>query len=101
MKRLSFLILITLCLSCKGPQLYDGFVSPPKEERPWCYYLAFNGHFDKETIDKDIASMDSIGFGGVLFMDFSGYHEGGEAHLDLPIREKEAGFYSEVQRFEA
>ena len=49
MKRLSFLILITLCLSCKGPQLYDGFVSPPKEERPWCYYLAFNGHFDKKT----------------------------------------------------
>lgn len=89
MKRFPLLSALLLCFSCGSPSLYDGFVSPDKIVRPWCYYIAFNGHFDKETIDMDVARMDSIGFGGVLFTDISGYHDGGEEHLDLPAREKE------------
>lgn len=88
MRRLLTSVGIFMLLACSEKSLYENFQNPPQSSEPWCYYMALNGHFDKSTIDADVARMDSIGFGGVLFTDISGYHDGGEEHLNLPKRTK-------------
>ena len=30
--------------------LWTGFLNPPQESKPWCYYWWINGHVDRETI---------------------------------------------------
>ncbi|MBR4615898.1 MAG: hypothetical protein IKO55_09845, partial [Kiritimatiellae bacterium] len=53
--------------------LWSGFVNPPREARPWCYWWWVNGNVDRATITADLEAMDRIGFGGVLMFDPRGY----------------------------
>ena len=53
--------------------LYDDFVTPPMETRPWCYWYWVNGNVDQETATADLEAMKKMGFGGLLLLDPRGY----------------------------
>lgn len=79
-----YLPLILFSFLQSALSLEKGFADPPKQYHPWCYYLTFNGHTDKGSIEKDFAAMNDLGFSGVLFNDSRGYHDNDDNHLIMP-----------------
>ena len=67
---------------------FEEFCEPPMEFRPWTYYWWMNGHADEGTIERDLASIASLGFGGILFFDMRNYWDD-DQHLVLPKPEVE------------
>ena len=53
--------------------LFEDFVRPPDEVKPWCYWYWVNGNADEATITADLEAMKRVGFGGVLLLDPRGY----------------------------
>lgn len=39
--------------SVEAKGIWSVFSNPPREARPWCYYIWLNGHADRETITAD------------------------------------------------
>lgn len=70
--------------------LWTGFLNPPQESKPWCYYWWINGHVDRETITADLESMRDLGFGGILLFDSRGYFDN-EDHVVNPKAEIDWG----------
>lgn len=69
-----------------GADAYRAFAEPSAEVRPWAYYWWMNGHADEETIERDIALIAELGFGGILFFDMRNYWDD-DAHVALPEAE--------------
>ena len=64
------LLLPEVALAGSGnADLAKGFASPPKEARPWVYWLALNGNLTKEGIMADFEAMARVGIGGVVQME--------------------------------
>jgi hypothetical protein len=83
-KLLFYLIVLLLLDSCSGRiSLTDGFVNPPDEFKPWCYWWWLNGNVDNKTISEDLESMKDLGFGGLLLVDSRGYWDDDE-HVRIP-----------------
>jgi hypothetical protein len=43
-----------------------GFLNPPDDCRPWCYWMWMNGNITKEGITLDLEAMKRMGIGGVI-----------------------------------
>lgn len=41
--------------------LANGFMLPPVETKPWCYWYWINDHISREGISKDLAAMNRVG----------------------------------------
>lgn len=79
-------VAVSACLSveaAEGGSLFDDFVNPPVESRPWSYWIVLNSLTDKETIDADMDDIARLGFGGVLTSDSRAYHIDDD-HLRCP-----------------
>ena len=63
--------------------LFSGFVNPPEEAKPWCYWWWVNGRVDRPTITADLEAMKKLGFGGLLMFDSRGYWDD-ERHVVNP-----------------
>jgi len=83
---LALSVIVTSCGKCSecSISLAEDFSNPPQKYHPWCYYLTFNGHTDKKSIEKDFEAMHNLGFSGVLFNDSRGYHDNDDNHLIMP-----------------
>ena len=82
--RARIILLLAILASCsRGPSLADGFMNPPDEFKPWCYWWWLNGNVDKETVTADLESMKELGFGGFLIVDSRGYWDDDE-HVRIP-----------------
>ncbi|MBS3777590.1 MAG: hypothetical protein KGY70_20520, partial [Bacteroidales bacterium] len=69
MKKLLYLLpVILLLLSCKTEQddtLYQGFVDPPPEARPFVRWWWNGNHIEADEIKRELDSMKKAGIGGV------------------------------------
>ena len=67
------LAFIMVCCSWRGavagPQLEQGFRTPPESARPWVYWFWLNGNITREGITADLEAMKRVGIGGVLIME--------------------------------
>lgn len=57
--------------------LEAGFLRPPQNALPRCYWWWLNGNTDKATITHDLEEMKSKGFGGALLVDANGADQRG------------------------
>ncbi len=70
-------------LSIKSQTLYEDFLSPPSDTRPWVYWMWINGNVDKESVTKDIEAMNQAGIGGALVLDVDQWTPQGKlTHMD-------------------
>ncbi len=51
------------------PTLQQGFVAPPEETKPWCYWYWLNGHISREGITRDLEAMKNWGIGRAIIGD--------------------------------
>ena len=65
--------------------LAKGFAMPPKEARPWVYWLALNGNLTKEGITADFEAMARVGIGGLVQMDVDQGVPKGKADFAGPL----------------
>ncbi len=67
------LAFIMVCCSWRGavagPQLEQGFRTPPESARPWVYWFWLNGNITREGVTADLEAMQRVGIGGVLIME--------------------------------
>ncbi len=50
-------------------QLEADFRNPPKEARPWTYYLLLNGYVNRSHVEKELRDYWDKGFGGLCIFD--------------------------------
>ena len=72
-RRLMFLALILLLVSCAGEkagenQLEEGFIDPETEAGPFVWWHWIDGHISKEGISKDIQAMAEQGIAGATVL---------------------------------
>ena len=62
------------------------FADPPRESRPWTYWLWQNGNVSDHDVTRDLEAIKRLGFGGVLMFDNRGYgYEDGMPPVDLQV----------------
>ena len=70
---LSALVALLLTLSPAQSQtalsLEDGFRTPPKEARPWVYYLLMNGYVNRQYVETELRDYVEKGIGGLCIFD--------------------------------
>ena len=79
MKKISFIILLCLCLSCNQStqtekhltNLETGFKNPPQDAKPRTWYHINSGNASKEGFTKDLKAIKEAGIGGVLVFNVS------------------------------
>ena len=49
--------------------LAEGFASPPRETRPWCYWYWIDSNATRKGIAKDLEAMAKVGIGGAFIGD--------------------------------
>jgi len=74
MKRILILLAGMLCLTAgASDQLAKGFVNPPDQTRPWCYWYWISDNISKGGITRDLEAMARVGIGealiGNIFLD--------------------------------
>jgi hypothetical protein len=70
--------------------LEEGFRDPPREYRPWVFWLWKDGFITREGILEDLESMHRAGIGGVTIMSIGSHVPGGP-----PVEEGPVDFMSE------
>lgn len=68
-------------------RLVAGFMSPPNESKPWCYWWWLNGAASSEGITRDFEAMRTQGIAGALL--FDGGQAGPEAPRGPPFMSEE------------
>ncbi|MCP4450413.1 MAG: hypothetical protein GY809_03055, partial [Planctomycetes bacterium] len=61
---IAVLFVVLFQFSCLGnpyEALDSGFVTPPEETKPWCYWYWLNNDVSKEGVTKDLEAMARVG----------------------------------------
>ena len=60
-------------LTASGDPLESGFVQPPEQTKPWCYWYWISDNISREGITRDLEAMSRVGIGealiGNIFLD--------------------------------
>lgn len=77
------LVLVLSALGCSQDTdtLYDGFVNPPEDTRPWVYWYWIDENISMEGITKDLEAMARVGIGQALIGHISPGSERGETKI--------------------
>ncbi len=85
---ISGLLLADVALAGLGSadaELAKNFSSPPKEARPWVYWLPLNGNLTQAGITADFEAMARVGIGGVIQLEVDQGVPKGKADFAGPL----------------